>query len=101
MAVKANQYLDLINKTRKTCDQRGAFWAKAGHFWKLGGPEVVQCQSKVCGNHESNPGGADSGRWDQLWSPGTPSDPQGHQKGYFGPKLALFCLIWTVFVGWL
>ena len=61
----------------------------------LGAPEVLrgqrvarrgQYQVKVCGEHESNPGGPIRGSWDQIWSPGA---LRGPQKGQFGPKWAL------------
>ena len=67
----------------------------------LGAPEVLggqrvarrgQYQVKVCGEHESNPGGPIRGSWDQIWSPGA---LRGPQKGHFGPKWALLGSLWT------
>ena len=51
---------------------KGAFWAKTGPFRTPGGPEGARYQVKVCGEHESNPGGPIRGIWDQIWSPGVP-----------------------------
>ena len=67
----------------------------------LGAPEVLggqrvarrgQYQVKVCGEHESNPGGPIRGSWDQIWSPGA---LRGPQKGHFGPNRALLGPLWT------
>ena len=67
----------------------------------LGAPEVLggqrvarrgQYQVKVCGEHESNPGGPIRGSWDQIWSPGA---LRGPQKGHVGPKWALLGSLWT------
>ena len=67
----------------------------------LGAPEVLggqrvarrgQYQVKVCGEHESDPGGPIRGSWDQIWSPGA---LRGPQKGHFVPKRALLGSLWT------
>ena len=67
----------------------------------LGDPEVLggqrvarkgRYQVKVCGEHESHPGGPIRGSWDQIWSPGA---LRGPQKGYFGPNRALLGPLWT------
>ena len=65
---------------------KGAFRAKTGPFRTPGGPEGARYQVKVCGEHESNPGGPVRGSRDQIWSLGAPREPQ---KGHFGPKRAL------------
>ena len=65
---------------RPLLGQKAAFWAKTVPLWVLGGPEEVQYQSKVCGNHESNTVRAASGSRVQVWSPGPSEDLQGHQK---------------------
>ena len=50
---------------------------KKGHFgpkWALlrppGNLGEAGYQAKVCGDHESYPGGPIGGNWDQTWSPG-------------------------------
>ena len=80
--------------------QKAAFWAKTVPLRVLGGPEEAQYQWKVCGNHDSNTDGAASGSRDQIWSPGPFKDLQGHQKGHFGPKWALFSLFLTISLSW-
>ena len=65
----------------------------------LGAPEVLggqrvarrgQYQVKVCGEHESNPGGPIRGSWDQIWSPGALPE---HCSGM--PCSALLYPIWN------
>ena len=80
--------------------QKAAFWAKTVPLRVLGGPEEAQYQSKVCGNHDSNTDGAASGSRDQIWSTGPSKDLQGHEKGHFGPKRALFSLFLTISLSW-
>ena len=69
---------------------KGAFRAKTGPFGTPRGPEGARYQVKVCGEHESSPGGPIGGSWDQIWSPGAVRGPPGPPKGPFGPKTSPF-----------
>ena len=57
--------------------------AQKGHFGPklLGPPEEARYQAKVCGDHESNPGGPIGGSWDQIWLSEAHHGPLGPQKG--------------------
>ena len=66
------------------------FRAKWGPFRPPWDPEGIPYQVKVCGEHESSPGGPIGGSWDQIWSPGAVRGPPGPPKGPFGPKTSPF-----------
>merc|ERR1739842_32485 len=51
-------------------DPKGAFRAKTGPFRTPRGPEGARYQVKVCGDHDSSPGGTIGGSRDQIWPPG-------------------------------
>ena len=70
---------------------------KKGHFgpkWALlrppGNLGEAGYQAKVCGDHESYPGGPIGGSWDQIWSPRAPSGPPKSPKGAFWAKMGSF-----------
>ena len=54
--------------------------------------ERARYQVKVCGDHESNPGGLIGGSWDQICLPWALRGPPGPQKGPFGAQTNPFCL---------
>ena len=65
-------------------------WAKMDPFSAPRGPEGIQYQVKVSGDHESNPGGPIGGSWDQIWSPGPSEVPERTFYGQKGPFLPVF-----------
>ena len=71
-------------------DLRGAFGAKTGSFRAPLGPKGARYQVKVCGDHESNPGGPIGGSWDQICLPWALRVPMGPPKGPFGAKTGPF-----------
>ena len=84
-----------IFRRQKISHKNGAMeiwdiWAKMGPFWDPGDPEGTQYQVKVCGDHESNPGGPIGGSWDQIWSLGALRGPLGPPKGAFRAKTVSF-----------
>ena len=77
-----------LKKTTKN-KQKGPFWGPRRYSEGNGLPEGARYQVKLCGEHETNPGGPIRGSWGQIWSPGA---RRGPQKGHFGPKRALLGL---------
>ena len=69
---------------------KGAFRAKMGPFMTPGGPEEARYQVKVCGDHESNPGGLIGSSRDQICSPGAPRGPPRAPKGAFRAETGPF-----------
>merc|ERR1712020_401203 len=69
---------------------KGAFQAKTGPFRTPRGPEGARYQGKVCGEHESNPGGPIRGSRDQIWPLGALRGPPRAPKGAFRAKTGSF-----------
>ena len=69
---------------------KGVFWAKTSPFGATGGQEEVHYQVKVCGNHESSPGTAACGCWDQIRTLRALRGPPGPPKGAFWAKTGPF-----------
>ena len=71
---------------------KGPFGAKTSPFRAPLGPKGARYQVKVCGDHESNPGGVIGGRWDQICPPRALRGPLGLHKGPLGAQTnPFFC----------
>ena len=75
---------------------KGPFGAKTSPFRAPLGPKGARYQVKVCGDHESNPGGPIGGSWDQICLPWALRGPPGPQKGPFGAQTNPFCLFFEL-----
>ena len=74
---------------------RGWYAMQPDKNWAM---EGARYQVKVCGDHESNPGGPIGGSWEQICPPWTLRGSPGPQKGSFGAQPNPFCLFsWA---GW-
>ena len=72
---------------------KGPFVAKTSPFRAPLGPKGARYQVKVCGDHESNPGGPMGGSWDQICPPGPSEDLWGPKRGLSGPKGTPFACV--------